>query len=198
MSRKSVALAVAFAATLLAACAGRYGNTASNSSTLALPNMPDLKITATYPKGMAGSGTIMFELPAEGLGMIMDPFWNARLGGYTQQQFSQALGFPPGTKLTIMNISKSIHHTLNVAKKIKGPPAIFPPNPNLPLNASGGKLQKGYASGSINPGSSVSVTLGKAGIYLIGCHFHYSAGMRDVLVVGKNATPGPQATPPAR
>jgi plastocyanin len=130
--------------------------------------------------------------------MIMDPFWNARLGGYTQQQFSQALGFPPGTMLTITNISKSIHHTLNVVKKISGPPANFPTNPNLPLNASGGKLKKGYASGSINPGSSVSVTLGKAGIYLIGCHFHYSSGMRDVLVVGKNATPGPQATPPAR
>ena len=83
-------------------------------------------------------------------------------------------------------------------KKIKGPPAKFPTNPNLPLGASGGKLQKGYASGSINPGSSVTVTLGKAGIYLIGCHFHYSSGMQDVLVVGKNATPGPQATAPAR
>ena len=80
MSRKSVALAVAFAA-LLAACAGRYGsNTASNGSTFALPNMPDLTITATYPKGMAGSGTIMEELPAEGLGTIMDPFWSARSG----------------------------------------------------------------------------------------------------------------------
>ncbi|HXO17936.1 MAG TPA: hypothetical protein VN909_07180 [Candidatus Dormibacteraeota bacterium] len=199
MSRKTAALAVAFAAALLAACAGRYGNsTASNGSSFALPNMPDFKITATYPKGMAGSGTIMEELPAEGLGTVKDPFWNATLGGYTQQQFSQALGFPPGTKLTIMNISKSITHTLNVVKKIKGPPANFPANPMLPLGPLGTKLQKGYASGAIGPGKTVSVTLGKAGIYLIGCHFHYHSGMQDVLVVGKNATPGPQATAPAR
>jgi plastocyanin len=197
MSRKSAALAVAFAA-LLAACAGRYGsNTASNGSSFALPNMPDLQFSAVYPDGK-GTGTISEELPAEGLGQVMDPFWNAKLGGYTQQQFSQALGFPPGTKLTIKNISKSIHHTLDVVKKIKGPPANFPGNPTLSQMPSGGKLQKGYASGSINPGSSVTVTLGKAGIYLIGCAFHYHSGMQDVLVVGKNATPGPQATAPAQ
>jgi plastocyanin len=196
MSKKSLALAVAFAAALLAACAGR--DTAGNGSTFVLPNMPDLKFTATYPDGKS-TGTIMEELPAEGLGTILDPFWNAKLGGYTQQQFSQALGFPPGTKLTITNISKSITHTLNVVKKIKGPPAKFPTNPMLPLGPLGTKLQKGYASGAISPGKSVTVTLGKAGIYLIGCHFHYSDGMQDVLVVGKNATPGPQATaPPAR
>lgn len=195
MSRKSLALAVAFAAALLAACAGR--NTATNGSTFVLPNMPDLQFTATAPRD-AKSGTIMEELPAEGLGTIMDPFWQARLGGYTQQQFSQALGFAPGTLLTIKNISGGIHHTLNVVKKIAGPPANFPTNPMLPLGPSGGKLQKGYASGSINPGSSVSVTLGKAGIYLIGCHFHYSSGMQDVLVVHRGATPGPQATAPAQ
>jgi plastocyanin len=197
MSRKTMALAVAIAAGLLAACAGRYGsNTATNGSSFTLPNMPDFKITATYPNN-AGTGTIMEELPSEGLGTVADPFWKATLGGYTQQQFSQALGFPPGTKLTIMNISKNISHTLNVVKKIKGPPADFPQSPQLSMSPSGGKLQKGYASGVISPGKTVSVTLGKAGIYLIGCYFHYHSGMQDVLVVRKGATPGPQATAPA-
>jgi plastocyanin len=197
MSRKTMALAVATAAALLAACAGRYGsNTATDSSSFTLPNMPDFKITATYPNN-AGTGKIMEELPGEGLGTVNDPFWKATLGGYTQQTFSQALGFAPGTKLTIMNISKSISHTLNVVKKIKGPPAKFPGSPVLSMNPSGGKLQKGYASGVISPGKSVSVTLGKAGIYLIGCFFHYSEGMHDVLVVHKGATPGPQGTAPA-
>ena len=38
------------------------------------------------------------------------------------------------------------------------------------------------------------MTLSKDGIYLIGCAFHYHAGMRDVFLVGKYARPGPQAT----
>jgi plastocyanin len=197
MSRKTTALTVAIAAALLAACGGRYGSsTAAGGSSFTLPNMPDFKITATYPKD-AGTDTIMEELPSEGLGTVNDPFWKATLGGYTQQTFSQALGFPPGTKLTIMNISKDISHTLNVVKKIKGPPAKFPSSPKLSMSPSGGKLQKGYASGVISPGKTVSVTLGKTGIYLIGCFFHYSEGMHDVLVVHTGATPGPQGTAPA-
>ena len=199
MSRKTTALALALAAALLAACGGRYGSsTANNGSSFTLPDMPDLKITVTYPKGAKGTGTIMEELPGEGLGVVSDPYWKANLGGYTQQTYSQALGFPPGTKLTITNISHSVTHTLNVVKKIKKPPADFPGSPTLSMTPSGGKLQKGYASGPIKPGSSVTVTLGKTGIYLIGCAFHYHSGMQDVLVVSKTATPGPQATPPAR
>ncbi|HVN70070.1 MAG TPA: hypothetical protein VMU38_10540 [Candidatus Binatia bacterium] len=197
MSRKLAALFVAVAAIALAACGGRYGNGAAGA-TYALPGMPDLTMTATLPKGDAGTGTISEELPSEGLGTIDDPNWSAVLGGFTQQNFSQALGFPPGTKITIKNISKNLHHTLNVVKKIKGPPANFPQSPKLTLTPSGGKLQKGYASGSINPGSSVTVTLGKKGIYLIGCFYHYGSGMRTVLVVANGATPGPQATAPAR
>jgi plastocyanin len=61
-----------------------------------------------------------------------------------------------------------------------------------------GKLKKGYASGVIMSGKSVTLTLAKPGIYLIGCFFHYGEGMRDVLVVSAKATPGPEATPPAR
>jgi plastocyanin len=201
MSTKLAALSVAVAAALLAACAGRYNTTGATGATGVLPGMgPDLQITYTLPKGATlpnATGTISEELPSEGLGTIKDSFWSATLGGYTQQQFSQALGFPPGTKLTIKNISKTIHHTLNVVKKIAGPPAVFPSNPTLSTTPSGGKLKKGYASGSINPGSSVKVTLGKAGVYLIGCAFHYHSGMQDVLVVHTGATPGPQATAPA-
>jgi plastocyanin len=197
MSRKLAALAVAVAAAALAACAGHSGGSAASSvNSDALPGIPALRITATLPDG--STNTISEELPSEGLGTIDDSFWSATLGGFTQQQFSQALGFPPGTKLTIDNISKSFDHTFNVVAKIKGPPAKFPANPKLPMTASGGKLKKGYTSGIIKPGASVSVTLGKAGIYLFGCAFHYHEGMQDVLVIGKNATPGPQATPPAR
>jgi len=204
MSGKYAALSVALAAVLLAACGGRYGSgVASNDSTITLPGMPDLRMTATNPDGSpaqvlrdAATGTVMEELPTEGLGTIKDPFWKATLGGYTQQQFSQALGFAPGTKLTIKNISPVNDHTLNVVKKILGPPAKFPPSPSLGMTPSGGKLQKGYRSGIIKWGASVNVTLGKAGIYLFGCAFHYHQGMQDVFVVHTGATPGPQATKP--
>jgi plastocyanin len=196
MSRKIAALSVAIAAFLLAACTGGGAGTAANSGSAALPVMPDLVMTATLPDGK--SGTIGEELPGEGLGTIDDTFWSATLGGFTQQKFSQALGFPPGTKITLTNLSTDITHTLNFVKKIKGPPANFPTNPNLPITASGGKFGKGYASGPISPGKSVTITLAKSGIYLIGCAFHYGEGMHTVLVIGKNATPGPEATPPPR
>jgi hypothetical protein len=86
--------------------------------------------------------------------------------------------------------------TLDVVKVISGPPADFPPGAKLSVPAKGdGKLEAGYASGPIGPGKSVTVTLVKAGTYLIGCAFHYDEGMRDVLVVEAHASPGPQATP---
>jgi plastocyanin len=196
MSKKLAALAVAFAAAALAACAGQSGGGTSNVNGTSLPGMPDLVIKATLPDG--STNTISEELPGEGLGTINDPHWKATLGGFTQQQFSQALGFPPGTKITIMNISKSISHTLDVVKKIKKAPAKFPSNPSLPMNPSGGNFGKGYASGVLKPGTNVTTTLSKPGIYLFGCAFHYSEGMHDVIVVKTGATPGPQATPPAQ
>ena len=196
MSKNLAALAVACGALALAACAGGNVGGSANGSTFTLPNMPDLQIKATLPNGT--TNTVSEELPGEGLGTVADPHWKATLGGFTQQQFSQALGFPPGTKLTITNISKSISHTLNVVKKIKKPPANFPKNPTLSFSPSGGNFGTGYASGVIKPGASVTVTLGKAGNYLFGCAFHYHEGMQDVFVVKTGATPGPQATAPAR
>ncbi|MBV9718923.1 MAG: hypothetical protein JOZ77_06365 [Candidatus Eremiobacteraeota bacterium] len=195
MSRKLMAIAVAVAATALAACGARYGS-GTNSATYTLPGMPDLTMTAKFPNGT--TNTISEELPGEGLGSIADPHWKATLGGFTQQQFSQALGFPPGTELTIQNISKVNEHTLNVIAKISGPPAKFPSNPTLKTSPNGTTIKVGFASGAIAHGSSVKVLAKKAGIYLIGCAFHYHEGMQDVLVIAKGATPGPQATAPAQ
>jgi plastocyanin len=198
MSRKLITLSVALVAIALAACGGRYnGSTAPNGGTYALPGIPGFALSATLPNG--GTGTIGVELSVEGLGTIDDSFWKANLSGYTQQKFSQALGFPPGTKITLTNLSKFANHTLNYVKKISGPPATFPTSPKLSLKAHGnGKLVKGYASGILGPGKSVTVTLSKAGIYLIGCAIHYGEGLRDVIVVKTGATPGPEATPPGR
>ena len=146
---------------------------------------------------MLPARTIGEELPGEGLGTVHATYWKAVVGGFTQTQYSQTLAFPPGTKITIRNLSKSLPHTLNVIKMVSGPPADFPANPTLLTTANGGgKLSATYRSGVIGPGKSVTVTLGKAGKYLIGCAYHYSQGMRDVLLVSNTAKPGQQATPP--
>jgi len=151
----------------------------------------DLVIVAVLPKDTIGE-----KLPSEGLWSMKSVKWKAELGGFTQQTYSQALGFPPNTKLTIHNLSTKYTHTLDVVKVISAPPADFPKGPKLSIKAEGdGKLEAGYASGPIKPGKSVTVTLVKAGTYLIGCAYHYDLGMHDVLVVGARATPGPQATP---
>jgi plastocyanin len=195
MSRKLIALAVALIGIVVSACGGHMtgSNLAVPGATYVLPPVDgDLQITAVLPKRTIGE-----KLPAEGLGKINDEHWEAVLGGYTQQRYSQALGFRPGTKITIRNLSKSLPHTLDVVAEIKRPPALFPKNPKLSIKAHGGGiLDAGYASGEIKPGKSVTVTLSKAGIYLIGCAFHYKLGMHDVLVVTTFARPGPQATPP--
>lgn len=179
-----------------AACSAGGGTPITpTAQSIALPPIDgDLAITANLP-----ARTIGEELPSEGLGSYHSRFWKATLGGFTQQRYSQAIGFPPGTKITIRNLSKKISHTLDVVAKIAHAPAHFPRSPNLRVQAHGhGVLGIGYASGVIAPGKSVTVTLKTAGTYLIGCAFHYGEGMHDVLVVARNAKPGQQATPPPR
>jgi len=196
MSKRLAALSLAIAAATLAACAGGGSGTgASGANTVLLPSYnKNVAVFATLP-----SDTIGEELPSEGLGTINDKHWKATLGGFTQTSFSQALGFPTGTKITLENLSKNISHTMDVVKKIKKAPAKFPSSPSLPTSArGGGVLGPKFASGILTPGKSVSVSLSKPGIYLFGCAFHYQEGMRDVIVVKLKATPGPQATPPAQ
>lgn len=177
----------------LVACGGyRYG-TNGQAQSVQLPTLDgDLAITAILPAKTIGAGY------PDQVGHVFSKVWRADVAGFTQTHYSQILGFPAGTQFKITNISKTGEdHTLNVIKKISGPPAGFPKNPTLGFSPSGGtKLVAGYRSGTIKPGKSVTVTLVK-GIYLIGCAYHYvSDNMRDVLVVHLRATPGPTATPP--
>jgi plastocyanin len=185
----------AILACALAACGGQNGSPSTQSppgqsGVMALPPIDgDLAVTATLPKHTIGE-----DLPSTALGSMHSAKWKAWIGGFTQSTYSQVLGFAPGTKITIRNLSRTTVHTFNVVAVIGGPPAKFPKHPKLSFTASGGKLEKGYASGLIKPGHSVSVVLVK-GIYLVGCAFHYSIGMRDVLVVEDGAKPGPESTP---
>ncbi|HEY1656572.1 MAG TPA: plastocyanin/azurin family copper-binding protein [Candidatus Tumulicola sp.] len=194
MFNRRVAFSAVLIGAVLVACSSRGGGILpQQNGQVALPSIAsDLIVTANVP-----AHTIGEELPSEGVGTYSSPFWKATLGGYTQMKYAQSLGFPPGTKITIRNLSKKTPHTLNVVAAIKGPPANFPKNPSLKTQKHGGSvLEAGYASGVIQPGKSVTVTLSKAGTYLIGCAFHYGEGMHDVLVVSRKAKPGQQGTPP--
>ncbi len=193
MTRKLTALSVALVAVVVAACSGHSGGSmVPGTTTYTLPALGgDLVVTANLPPKTVGE-----ELPSQGVGQIKSSRWHANLGGFTQMRYAQSLAFPPGTKITVRNLAKNTDHTFNVVKEISGPPARFPQNPDLSTHAQGnGKLEVGYASGIIKPGKSVTVTLAKEGIFLIGCAFHYSQGMHDVIVVKRGARPGPQATP---
>jgi plastocyanin len=188
-----VVAALFLAGTVIAACSSRQSGTAFvPQGTMMAPKIGnDMTVDVTMPKDTIGE-----ELPGEGVGSMHSGYWGVTLGGYTQTTYSQALGFPPGTKVTIRNLSKSISHTLNVVAKAESRPVKFPANPTLSQKAEGkGVFGVGYASGVIKPGGSVTITLSKAGTYLIGCAFHYKDGMHDVFVVSKTAKPGQQATP---
>jgi plastocyanin len=194
MFRKFAVLALGLAAAALSACGGHSAPGLSGpGGSYMLPSIDrDLAISASLPKHTIGA-----ELPSEGLGRIDMKSWRATVGGYTQMTRSQILAFPPGTTITVRNLSKVNQHTLDVVKVITGHVADFP-SVNPPVAAHGGdKLAAHYASGVINPGRSVTVHLDKEGTYLIGCAFHYNyapSPMRDILIVSKKAKPGPQAT----
>jgi plastocyanin len=196
MFKRFAALSTALAACALAACGGGGMGQGSGSNAGALPmtvrSFPvgdDMVANVTLPKNAVGE-----ELPSEGVGTQKNKHWGM-IGGFTQMTYAQVLAFPPGTKITIHNLSKDTPHTFDVVGTATKGPAKFPTKPPS-IDASGGKvLEVGYASGPINPGKSVTLMLKTPGTYLIECAFHYAEGMQDVLIIEKNAAPGPQGTP---
>lgn len=203
MFKTLASLSMALVACALAACGGGM---AQNAGGMSAPQsaggvMPmttghamaagsEMAVTANLPGKSVGE-----ELPEEGVGTADFKPWG-KVGGFTQMQRAQTLAFPPGTVITVRNLSKSNEHTFNFVKVVDGPPARFPANVNLSITAHGnGVFGPGFASGPIAPGGSVKVKLEKAGTYLIGCAFHYAEGMQDVIVIKDGAKPGPEAKP---
>jgi protein SCO1 len=148
------------------------------------------------PSPFPSSSAIGIAIPTREIGVVNDPVWGT-VSGYTQSKTSQVLAFAPGAKITLKNLSSIDPHTLNVIAATKGPPPNWPASPSLSFYPSGnGILGPGYASGTLNPGATLTVTLSKPGIYLIGCAYHYvEFAMRDIIEVVAGATPGPTASP---
>jgi plastocyanin len=195
MFRKFAALSTAVAACALAACGGGgMGHGVGNAGALPMTVQSfqigdDLVASVKLPKNTIGE-----ELPTEGVGTQKNMTWGM-IGGFTQMTYAQVLAFPPGTKITVHNLSKTTEHTFNVVGKTTKAPARFPAG-QPSFTPSGGKtLVVGFASGPIKPGKSITVTLAKSGTFLIECAFHFKEGMRDVIIVEAKAKPGPQGTP---
>jgi hypothetical protein len=179
------AVAVAFAASL-AACGG--GGSSYGGSSPPVPNP-----TATPPP-VSTQQVVIAALPSSVMGSRTDATFGT-IGGYTQQTFSQVLGFAPGSQIMVQNGQTSTPHTLGVVSTT----GFDATGSALSASASGGStIQAGFNTGTINPGALVGPFTLVAGTYYIGCAFHYSSApsMRTVLQVAANATPGPQATAP--
>jgi hypothetical protein len=181
MKRLAVYFAVA-ASALVAACSGGGGSSTPISVATATP------VATTAPT--AAPQVITMSLPSSVIGMETDPTYGL-VAGYTQQTYSQVLAFVPGAQVMIANGQAGVPHTLNVLSQ-----TAFPVNPTLVTTASGGStLNASYTSGTVTNGTMIGPVTLTAGLYYIGCGYHYtSAGMRTVLNVAAAATPGPQAT----
>jgi plastocyanin len=178
--KQSLTLGTILLVAVLAACGGYGGGGNTYTPPSSAPGGP----------GGVGAMTIGFSLPSGAIGTVNTPF--GVIGGYTQTVYSQVIAFPPGTTVTLKNLSSTRQHTLNVLSM-----SSFPASPTLDTSASGGNtISPTYRSGALNPGATMSLTLATAGTYYIGCAFDYmtSPSMRGIIEVSANATPGPQAT----
>jgi hypothetical protein len=188
---KRFALLAATMSLAVSACGGGGGSTP--------PAAPAAVSTATPVPASPPTATpqeITMSLPgATGIGTQTDPTFGA-IAGYTQQTYSQILAFVPGAQIMIVNgqaATSATPHTLNVLSQ-----TAFPASPTLGTTANGGTTISavGFSTGSVAAGTTIGPFTLAAGLYYIGCGFHYlSNGMRTVLDVAAAATPGPQATP---
>ena len=184
--KASTLLGVSLAMGVFAACSGGGGSSGGTSGALPTP-APTLA-----PPANSTQQVISLALPTTAIGRENDPVFGA-VGGYSQQAYSQVLGFVPGTQVMIRNGDSARPHTLGdtgASSFPSGQPAA------LSLTGTGtATFASGWQSGTIASGKLIGPITLQSGTYFIGCAYHYASdGMRDVLVVAANATPGPQAT----
>jgi hypothetical protein len=190
------AVAVAIAATL-AACGGGGGSSPApggggggGGGITATPTPTPLpQPTQT----VSTQQIVTVALPTTAMGSQTDPTFGV-IGGFTQQSYSQTLGFAPGSQIMIRNGQAAVPHTFGVVST-----TAFDSGGALSTSASGGStVGSGFNTGNINGGATAGPFTLATGTYYIGCAYHYASNtMRTVLKVASGATPGPQATPPA-
>lgn len=195
LARRSIPAITLAAIASLAACGG--GGSSGSGSTYTPPSSNPMASNppATSPP-VSTQQVVSMALPQSTIGQETDPTWGL-IGGFTQTTGSQVLAFAPGSQVMLKNLASNVQHTLDVIASGVTPGMPFP-STSPSLNAAGGStIGAGFASGPLNGGQLAGPFTLAQGTYYIGCAFHYlSNGMRGVLIVQANATPGPQATPP--
>jgi hypothetical protein len=140
---------------------------------------------------------VSMALPTTSIGVENDPTFGV-VAGYTQQRFSQVLGFVPGTQIMVRN-GDTVAMTPHTFSTVSTTGFPVPPAPAPVLSfvpAGGPNVVAGFSSGTVAPGALAGPFTLVAGTYFMGCAFHYTSNtMRTVLVVSPTATPRPQATP---
>ena len=185
--RSPFALGAVAVAAALAACGGG-GITGTGVIT------PPGTTPAPVPTSTISTQQIVtMALPSSAMGRLNDASFG-QIGGFTQQFYSQTLGFAPGAQIMIRNGQSTVAHTLGVVSTTS-----FDSGAALSSSATGGTtIQAGFNTGTVNGGALAGPFTLAAGTYYIGCAFHYASDeMRTVLRVAANASPGPQATPPS-
>ncbi len=115
------------------------------------------------------------------------------VSGYTQSEDVASAGlYPPGAKITIKNLSQTTPHTLNVVGTATDRPALSAKSEPFVLSQRQRRARPEVLRAERStPARSVTVTLSKPGIYLIGCAFHYiEFNMRDVIQVSRERDAG--------
>lgn len=180
-------LGLGLAVAALTACSGG-GSGGGNRIPVPAPTATPVA-TAPPPSSQQ---VISLALPTTSIGRETDPIFGA-VAGYTQAIYSQVLGFVPGARVMIRNGDALRPHTLGdtgAASFPAGQPATL-----SPTGTGTTTFAAGWQSGNLNSNAMIGPITLQTGTYFIGCAYHYASdGMRDVLVVAANATPGPQAT----
>lgn len=181
-----MAAAAVVCAAALAACGGG-GSTGPST-----PTAPGAPVVTPTPTQVSTQQVVSESLPSSAIGVEVDPTFG-KIGGFTQNLYSQTLAFAPGSQIMIHNAEASVPHTFGVDSGT----GFDASGTALSLSATGGStIGAGFNTGSISPGANAGPFTLTAGTYWIGCAYHYvSNTMRTVLQVSASATPGPQATP---
>ncbi|HTD37191.1 MAG TPA: hypothetical protein VK669_06745, partial [Candidatus Limnocylindrales bacterium] len=126
------AAALVFAASL-AACGGG-GSTGGGG-------VPSNPVPTQTP--LSTQQVVTMALPTTAMGVRNDPTYGI-IGGYTQQQYSQTLGFAPGSQIMIANGQAGTPHTFGVVSTTG-----FDSGAALNTSATGGNtIQAGFNTGT--------------------------------------------------
>ena len=88
---------------------------------------------------------------------------------------------PVGATVRFMNVDSFAHTSTSLTGTSFPAPSPFDASAQL---TSGATLSGGWSSGTLGAGNGSQVLLAdKAGTYLYGCFFHYTAPMRGAIVV---------------